>query len=82
MNGVSLASAARRQISARSPASWAFLPKKSPSGVGDTHHVIVTAMNVQRVAGQRTGADVEDNWKAVPEIVYRTSFIRTRPWPG
>ena len=61
-NGVSVASATRRAIAARSAASWALRANRMPpAGVGDGHDVVVAGVDVQGLAGQRAGADVEDD---------------------
>ncbi len=36
-----------------------------PAGVGDAHHVVVAGVDVQGLAGQRAGADVEDDGQAL-----------------
>ena len=62
MNGVSVASATRRAMAARSAASWALRAKRIPQPrVGDGHHVVVAGVDVEGLARQRPGADVEDD---------------------
>jgi hypothetical protein len=83
MNGVSVRSATRRAIAARSAASWALRAKSTP------HPVSATAMTSSCPAWMLSAWLVRaraPTWKTagsrLPAITNRTSFIRTSPWPA
>ena len=69
-NGVWLASAARRQIRQKSPASWALRAKIMPQPtVGDRHHVVMPGVDVQPLAGQGAAPMFITTGSRLPEIV-------------
>ena len=64
--GVCVASAARRQIRQKSPASWALRANSMPQPQSATrHHVVVAGVDVESLAGQGAGADVHDHRQAL-----------------
>jgi len=80
-HGVSPSSATRRAMAVRSAASWALRAKKMPQPASATPitsswpawmfraWLVIARAPIWKTAGRR-----------LPEMTYRTSFIRIRPW--
>ncbi len=81
-NGVWVASAARRAIRQKSPASCALRPKIMPQPQSATD--IMSSWPAWTLSPWLVRARAPifiTTGSRLPEIVYRTSFISTRPWP-
>jgi len=81
-NGVCVASAVRRAIRQRSPASWALRPKIMPQPQSAT--LITSSCPACTLSPWLVKARAPmfmSTGRRLPEIVYRTSFISTRPCP-
>ena len=64
--GVSLSSAARRADQGEVASALGVLGHDdAPAGVGHAHDVVVAGVDVEAVAGERAGADVEDDGQAL-----------------
>src|SRR5436309_12884579 len=81
-NGVFDASAARREIRQKSPASWALRAKIMPQPQSATDMTSsCPAWTLSPWLVRARAPMFMTTGSRLPEIVYRTSFIRTRPWP-
>ena len=83
MNGVSLASAARRAIAARSATSWALRATRIAQPVSAT--AIRSSWPAWMFSAWLVSARAP-TWKTTgsrfPAMTYSTSFMSTRPWPA
>jgi len=82
-NGVSVSSAARRAMAVRSAASWALRAKTMPQPVSATP--ITSSWPAWMLRAWLLSARAP-TWKTagsrLPEMTYRTSFMRIRPCPA
>ena len=82
-NGVSVSSATRRQIAVRSAASCALRANRMPQPVSATP--MTSSCPAWMLSDWLVSARAP-TWKTagrrLPEMTYRTSFIRRRPWPA